>query len=205
MFDAFKAKTAAQMAAYLLNKAGGSMPKLKLMKLMYLADREGYRDDNGPEPFLWDTVVAMKNGPVLAKTLELMEGRASDSKDWDELIAPKGDGELALRRDLKYFNPDEFVPDLKTWVKTDNGKLCPALEKILDDILAQFGNMDQWDLVEYTHTLGEWHDPGEEAVPIEPKEILKAMGRTPEEIGDILLYLEDSNKLDAALAYYTNE
>jgi uncharacterized phage-associated protein len=204
MFDAFKAKRAAQMAAYLLNKAGGSMPKLKLMKLMYLADREGYREYNCPEPFLWDTVVAMKNGPVLSRTLELMEGRAADSMHWDDLISPSDNGELALRRELKYIFRDEFIPGVTAWVKTDNSELCPAIYETLDDVMDKFGDMDQREIVEYTHTLGEWQDPGDGIVPIMPEAILKAMGRTPKEIEGMLLYLEDSKNLDAALARYSN-
>ena len=36
----FNEQKAAQIAAWFLGKAGGTMPHLKLMKLMYLAERE---------------------------------------------------------------------------------------------------------------------------------------------------------------------
>ncbi len=38
-FSMFNERKAAQAAAYLLHKAGGKLPLLKLMKLMYLAER----------------------------------------------------------------------------------------------------------------------------------------------------------------------
>ena len=39
----FNEKRAAQAAAFLLHRAGGRLPVLKLMKLMYLAERESLR------------------------------------------------------------------------------------------------------------------------------------------------------------------
>jgi hypothetical protein len=129
-----------------------------------------------------------------------MEGRASDSKDWDDLISPKGNGDMALRREPKYIFRDEFIPGVTTWCKTDNSDLCPAIYQTLDDVMDKFGDMDQREIVEYTHTLGEWQDPGDKIVPIKPEAILKAMGRTPKEIEGILLYLEDARQLRADLA-----
>jgi hypothetical protein len=38
----FKEKVAAQVAAYFLFQARGRMPALKLMKLMYLAERRSF-------------------------------------------------------------------------------------------------------------------------------------------------------------------
>ena len=41
--DLFNERRTAQVAAYLLHRAGGRLPLLKFMKLMYLAERESLR------------------------------------------------------------------------------------------------------------------------------------------------------------------
>lgn len=69
MFDELKI---AQATAYLLHKAGGTMEHIKVMKLLYLADRlswqrYGYSISN-------DEYYSLPYGPVLSNTLNLMRG-----------------------------------------------------------------------------------------------------------------------------------
>ena len=44
----FDERKAAQAAAHLLHRHGGPMPYIKLIKLLYLADRRGLRRDGSP-------------------------------------------------------------------------------------------------------------------------------------------------------------
>ena len=64
----FREEKVAQMAAYLLQKRGGRMAYIKLMKLLYLADRE-YMISYG-DSMSGDRAVSMKNGPVLSQTYD---------------------------------------------------------------------------------------------------------------------------------------
>ena len=67
----FKEVKTAQVAAFFLAKAPGHrMPHLKLMKLLYLADRESMRETG--YPMSWDRLVSMPHGPVLSTTLNLI-------------------------------------------------------------------------------------------------------------------------------------
>jgi uncharacterized phage-associated protein len=58
----FDDRRVAQMAAYLLSREKGRMNHLKLMKLLYLADRESMKRHG--QPISGDRFVAMDHGPV---------------------------------------------------------------------------------------------------------------------------------------------
>ena len=62
----FDEKVAANMAAAFLFLAGGELYFLKLMKLMYLAERKSYQ--LYAEPIVGDRMVSMNYGPVLSNT-----------------------------------------------------------------------------------------------------------------------------------------
>ena len=73
-----QAKRAAQAALFLL-KAGGAMPHVKLMRLLYITDRESYRIHGAP--ITRDSMVSMPQGPVLSGAHDLMIGKR-ESADW---------------------------------------------------------------------------------------------------------------------------
>ena len=73
-----------QIAGYFLTKSAGRMPHLKLMKLMYLADREALRQYGRPMTF--DNFVALPHGPVLSRTLDLIHDDV-ESEAWSSWIA----------------------------------------------------------------------------------------------------------------------
>ena len=69
----FNERKAAQMAAFFLGQLlDRKMPHLKLMKLLYLSDREAVRAFGWP--ISGDRLVSMPHGPVLSQTLNLMDG-----------------------------------------------------------------------------------------------------------------------------------
>ena len=81
----------AQAAAYLLYKSGGSMKHLKLMKLLYLADRLSWQERD--YAITGDEYYSLPYGPVLSKTLDLMHGEtfnqlnSANANVWDKWIA----------------------------------------------------------------------------------------------------------------------
>jgi uncharacterized phage-associated protein len=192
----FKEPKAAQVAAYFLHRAGGAMPRAKLVKLMYLADRHHYCERGFP--ITDDDAVAMEFGPVLSKTLGLVNGDLRPSASWDGLISGKEgkDGhEAALRRPIGGNDLDE---------------LSEAEERTLEAVFGRFGQCGEWELSDYTHTLGEWiqcgaagaqgSGPGDGRAPISPRDILTALGKSPDEIEASLRYIEECREMDAALA-----
>ena len=68
----FNERRTAQVAAFLLHRAGGSLPLIKLMKLMYLAERLSLQRYG--EPLTGDRLVSMGHGPVLSRTYDHING-----------------------------------------------------------------------------------------------------------------------------------
>lgn len=184
----FKERKAAQMAAFFLDRAGGSMPHMKLIKLMYLADRRHYGEHGCP--ISNDVVVAMRNGPVLSRTLDLINGYVPSSENWDELISARENHRVALRRDV---------------TERDSGDLSKSEEEAMGAVFAKFGDIDQWKLVEHTHAFPEWTDPGDSVLPISPRDILSAVGKGADEIEACLGFMEEDRELAAAFASIRGE
>ncbi|MDI9349083.1 MAG: Panacea domain-containing protein [Candidatus Symbiobacter sp.] len=170
MFSEFKA---AQMAAFFLDQAPGQrMPHLKLMKLLYLSDREAIRVLG--YPISYDQPVAMRNGPVLSYILDLMDGDIeSQPNGWEDWISAKENHEIALRKTIK---------------REDLGKLSDAVIDVMQSIWDKFGKMNQWQIRDWTHKhCAEWRDPSGSSCPIKFEDIAKAVGYdsdTAKEVAD---------------------
>jgi len=185
----FTERKAAQMAAYFLQKAGGRMSYMKLLKLMYLADRQSYAECG--EPITGDVVYAMDNGPVLSKIYDFIKGKVSSSY-WSELIFRCGRYDVMVRREL---------------LTEEIAQLAKIIDK-LDNVFRQFGHVDLWVLIDYTHTLKEWKEPLQGSrILISPDAIRAASQekppRTPQDIiDDIQTYFaaKDTGELDKTLS-----
>lgn len=165
----FNDEATAQAAAHLLRLHGGTMPYMKLIKLLYLADRKMLLEHG--RPITGDRLVSMKHGPVLSRVLDFInEGpRRANAASWFRYVsAPRGyDVSLA----------DAAAP-------TD--ELSRLELRILAEVHAEFGPLDKWDLVDLLHEiLPEWTDPGGSSRTIEFAEILRAEDRSPDEIARI--------------------
>ena len=149
---------ATQAAARLLKLRGGTMAYMKLLKLLYLADRKALLDHGRPITF--DRYVSMDHGPVLSQTYNLIvaEEQPGRSTYWRRYISEPQNYEVTLREE------------------PPNGELSPVHERILDDVFAEFGGMGRWQIVEYLHTLPEWQDPRGSSLPIALRDVLRAGG-----------------------------
>lgn len=167
MHPQFDETKATQAAAYLLNLRGGQMHYIKLIKLLYLADREALL--RWGAPITSDRYVSMNNGPVLSRVLSLItEDRAKPF--WSKYISPPlGDYEVRLL----------------TIAPTDS--LSRAEEKLMQEIFEQYGHRNRWDLIDNVmHKLPEWRDPNGSSIPIQIRDILKASGESEAEIRAII-------------------
>ena len=134
---------------------------LKLIKLLYLADREALVRRG--KPITGARMVSMPYGPVLSEVLNLINlgRRYEEPCPWLEYISPPTGYEVhRVGADLEF---DE---------------LSHHERNILDKINERFGRMNQWSLVDWTHELPEWQDPRGSSLPIDPAEILRAEGRS---------------------------
>jgi uncharacterized phage-associated protein len=159
MASGFNARKAAQVVAYLANKAPNArLNILKAIKLVYLADRESMRQSGFP--ILDDDRFSMPHGPVNSTTLRFANGEMEDV-GWSELIEDRANHELAV---------------------TDTGKACDWDElsdaeiECLDKVWQNFGHMDKYALRDWTHdpkNVPEWEDPNGSSAPIPVRRILQ--------------------------------
>jgi hypothetical protein len=171
----FDEKKTTQLAALLLNLKGSSrMHYIKLIKLLYLIDREALL--RWGRPVTYDNYVSMNKGPVLSRTLNLIteEQMPGQESYW-----------------LKYIisEPNNY----EVMLKSDPGQkeLSDAEIELAKKVFEKFGKMDRWQLIDFVmHQLPEWEDPHGSAIPIEYKDILRAGGKTPQEMTSILGELE---------------
>jgi len=171
----FDAEKVTEAAAFLLGLRGGRMHYIKLLKLLYIADREALAEWG--IPISHDNYVAMDNGPVLSQTYNLIK---EGGRIWSEHIsAPFGDYEIELSG-----NP----PSGK--------KLSRAEENILRRVFEQYGHKNRWDLVDYAHTFPEWRDPRGSSIPINVREILEALNESPDEIQATLAEIEHERRVE---------
>ena len=164
-FDERKATAA---ASHLLQLAGGAMPYLQLIKLLYLSDRESL--ELFGRPVSGDRYVAMKHGPVLSSVYDLIKLTVSGKPSrgpWAEHIESAGRYELRLR------------------MKPDLGPLSDAEVKLIASVYDRFRNHDRWRLRDETHALKEWEAPGESSREIPLEEILQALGKGEDEIEEV--------------------
>lgn len=189
-FSLFDERKAAQAAACLLHKAGGKLPLLKLMKLMYLAERLSLQQYG--DTITGDAFSSLPHGPVLSMTLDLMNGNL-DSKDgsWEAWIADRADNSLALRDESMVRTPEE---DLLALSDTD-------LE-CLGEVWNDFGHWDKYKLRDYTHSAAcpEWEDPRGSSRPIPIARVLKAVGYQAGEVEALTKRLHEQRYINAAFS-----
>jgi uncharacterized phage-associated protein len=176
----FNEAKATQAAARLLRNRGGQMSYMKLIKLLYIADREAL--GRWGRPITTDTYVAMKHGPVLSYVFNLITEPYSDDTFWARHIS----------------EPEHFCVRLKAEPAGD--LLSEAEDELLDEISKRFGHLNRWALVDMVHKFPEWKDPQGSALPIEYADILRAQDKKPEEISAIENELNALSEIDYYLA-----
>jgi hypothetical protein len=61
------------------------------------------------------------------------------------------------------------------------------------------GHKNRWRLVEELHQVPEWRDPDGSMIPISIRDILTAVGKTPDEISEIERQIEADVFADSVL------
>ena len=175
----FDQTRATQAAAFVVKCSGSKrMAYLKLLKLLYFADRESLRE-NG-YPITGDQAFAMKRGPVLSTIYDCITSDQFVEHDiWDRFFCTVG-FDVQLKED------------------PGTGKLSRCDKRTLKNIYEIHKDLDGFDLSELSHLLPEFvttnearirRNHGSEIIPIQ--ETLRALGFSPEEIADIQERMED--------------
>lgn len=186
----FDERRAAEAAAFLLFRAGGRLPLIKLVKLMYLAERLSLQRYG--EPLTGDRLVAMTHGPVLSMTYDHINGALpSVEGGWETWIADRAGHVVALRDASKIRSPEQ-----------DLLRLSDSDVEVLGEVWEQFGHWDRWDLVKYTHSdaCPEWEDPDGSSRPISYESLFTKLGYTAEQASSLVKRFADQRALNAAMS-----
>jgi len=182
----FNERKVSQMAAFFLAKNSGAMPVLKLMKLLYLADRESM--NRFDEPISGDRMVSMPHGPVLSRTLELINGECSDTNDWPQWVTGRAGYEVGLAQSVA-LNRDSL------------SALSDADIEALTDTWERFGQLGAFEIRNLTHEMcAEWTDPKGSMRPISPRDVFLALGRDLQQAKDAQDRLEQDGVVDRLFA-----
>ena len=182
----FNERKAAQMAAFFLGQLPErKMAHLKLMKLLYLSDREAVRAFGWP--ISGDRLVSMPHGPVLSQTLNLMDGDVeSQPGGWEEWISDKENHELSLRQPLEVTALDG---------------LAPAEIDVLKAVWEKFGAMGKWEIRDWTHQhCAEWKDPKGSSFPIQYEALARAVGFDDDSAKELAAQIHAEQEIDRLFA-----
>lgn len=184
----YNEKKAAQAAAFFLLSAQEAMPIVKLMKLLYLAERRSY--EKYGQPMVGDRLVSMPHGPVLSQTLNHLNGMLpSCDGGWDSWMSDRAGHLVALAQQVPPVSMNGLL------------ELSDADAEILTEIWDSFGHMTEWELRDYTHDhCPEWKDPDGSMIPIKFEDLFRALNLTNDQSREYLSRLKDQNNINAVFA-----
>src|SRR5579859_6121450 len=158
---------------------------LRLMKLLYIAERECLAKYK--IPITSDQPFAMEQGPILSKTHNLLRSRGGvEQPEWDKYIRVDAT-EVFLHED------------------PGHGKLSKAIRETIEDVFIRFKDTEDEELIEETHTFQEWikswNQRGEKrAVEFSCDEAMRAQGVSQNEIAQAQEQQALKEKLDQLVA-----
>lgn len=155
-----------QEIIYLLSLNNNRMNLLKLMKELYLIDRESI--DERDVSLSGDVFYSMPHGPVLSNTLNMLYELTHNS--WGkylETIEAKYHDDIQIKKNITKF--DRLSVKDKEYIKRISDKFKDYTPKQLED---------------FTHTLKEWGDPHGSSYKIHYSDVMLALGKTEQEISE---------------------
>lgn len=159
----FNPRKSAQVIAYLALKAGGRVDVLKVVKLVYLADRKSI--EKWGAPILDEQHVSMPHGPVNSSTYSHLCGEYDLAEcGWSDYLEDKEDHVVGVVRGVKSDDLDE---------------LSDADIQCLDDVWEKFQHMTKYQIRDWTHdrnNVPEWENPNGSSSPIPLVRIMTNVG-----------------------------
>ena len=136
----FNHKKAVQALNLFAVRGGGSMNKMKALKLMWLADRFHLRKYG--RTIIFDFYVAMENGPVPSLTRDILQQNAM------------GASNEALEYSNKYLRTTQY--DYSSVANTNEGVFSSSDLEALGVVFDTYGGLGKYELRDLTHEFPEW-------------------------------------------------
>lgn len=152
---------AIQAVGVLLRREGKKATRLRILKLLYIADRMSLEESGSP--IIGSKVVAMKHGPLHSEVLDLISGSHSEEPRWSQFFSNEG-------RNM-------VLSDEPSVGQLSRHEIA-ILNKVVDDRLSD----TDWEIVDETHGFQEWltnyPNPLENTSrPISLDSLIEAVGR----------------------------
>src|SRR5690606_35210841 len=149
------------------------MSSVRLLKLLYIADREHLK--KAGRPIIGDQPVAMKNGPLHSAVYDLVRGTHRAEDVWS-----------------RYIHKDRY--EVEHVVDPGVSELSRSEIETLNAVSDRYTNYGEWELVDLTHKFSEWIATYQEnmARPIPLESILDAIGFEGDDKALILEELRES-------------
>ena len=161
----FNVRKSTQAGAFLLKANGGQMDKYLWIKMLYLADRMALQ--KWCESITGDCPVSLPYGPVLETVYDLTRGyRPSLREYWEEHIS----------------DADQEANRIKLKLDPGTDELSLAEVKMLRAVFDEFRYYTFPQMLAYCQNLPEHEDVGNGSKPLPVENILKAIGKSHEEI-----------------------
>lgn len=162
----FRMDKAIQASGLFLSLAGGSMNYMKMLKLLYIAEREALATEC--DIITGDRVCSMPHGPVLSTILNLIKRKDSQSPLWHKFFKTERNYQLSLKKD----------PGI--------GELYKYEIDIIEKVYKEYGEKGEWQLRDFTHSFHEWkkHKDGldspedKNSFTISWEDILEGLGKS---------------------------
>lgn len=155
-------------AMFFAEQEGGRINKMKLVKLMYIAERTSLRESESP--MFGGIYYSLAFGPVISEVLD-----ALNANHWKGLHVQQY--EIVLEQ-----GATPALDSLSDWGKS-----------LIERVYSQFGSMSEWALSDMTHAeFAEWKDPGRghrEIIAI--RDMVPEGGAELEELAGELSYLRE--------------
>ncbi|MCC6127398.1 MAG: SocA family protein [Pirellulales bacterium] len=174
---------AIQAVGVLLRREGKRASRLRLLKLLYIADRISLAETGCQ--ILGSKIVALKHGPLHSEVLDLINGEHIHSPQWSRYFQSVG-------------------RDLMLTEEPDVGSLSRYEVELLNRVVDGHDNCSDWDVADETHGFAEWQtiypDRNENTSrPIPIELLIDSTGRGADKAA-ILQDMKDSEAFDSVFA-----
>ena len=180
----FNITKATEVACQFIERSGGTINIMKLVKLVYLLDRLSLTRRG--LPVVGGAYFSLPNGPITSEFLDLINSGCllgEEACRWEEFISDRQNHEVALTGEA----PSEH--------------LSPAEMDLIEEVYQEHGQKDQWQMRDWCHkNCAEWTslEQGRDRIPLE--RIALAVGKNSEQIRRLSENAEELNFLASEFA-----
>ena len=147
----FDEKQATEAMVFLLSLNGGNMSCMKVIKMLYLADR--YSMSNGHGSITTDSYISLPDGPASSNILDCI--RWNSGVEWKKHIRTNGNL-VEISYPIKHYE-----------------KLSRYYMETLSNVYERFKDYNLEELESCCRSLGEWKNPHGSSMPISIESIIE--------------------------------